>query len=163
MVNLKKAFILSFSILLPIILYFFLRFFGDNKYVVSEVNYGCYEILLKSAFSERNVRSDVILVDIRFNLKNSLVDNLLTKLYSNKKIDIITLSEIDRNLNWAVLETGFFKDTNSITCFESDIKNDHVLLLVNEYKVRGIYDLNDLDEYDRLNVEIDIINLENEK
>ena len=24
--------------------------------------------------------------------------------------------------------------------------------------VRGIYDLNDLDEYDRLNVEIDIIN-----
>ena len=163
MVNLKKAFILSFSILLPIILYFFLRFFGDNKYVVSKVNYSCYEILLKSAFSERNVRSDVILVDIRFNLKNSLVDNLLTKLYSNKKIDIITLSEIDRNLNWAVLETGFFEDTKSITCFKSDIKNDHVLLLDNEYKVRGIYDINDLDEYDRLNVEIDIINLENEK
>ena len=109
------------------------------------------------------MRSDVILVDVRFNLKNSLVDNLLTKLYSNKKIDIITLSEIDRNLNWAVLETGFFNDTKSTTCFKPDIKNDHVLLLDNEYKVRGIYDLNDLDEYDRLNVEIDIINLENEK
>ena len=31
MVNLKKVFILSFSILLPVIIYFFLRFFGDNS------------------------------------------------------------------------------------------------------------------------------------
>ncbi len=162
MINLKKAFILSFSILLPIILYFFLRFFGDNKYVVSEVNYECDEVLL-SALYEQDKESEIILVDIRFNLKNSLVDNLLTKLYSNKKIDIITLSEIDRNLNWTVLKTDFFNETNDIICFKSDIKSDYVLLLDNENKVRGIYDLNELDEYDRLNVEIDIINLKNEK
>ncbi|MAD59510.1 MAG: hypothetical protein CMB81_04165 [Flammeovirgaceae bacterium] len=162
MINLKKAFILSFSILLPIILYFFLRFFGDNKYVVSEVNYECDEVLL-SALYKQDKESEIILVDIRFNLKNSLVDNLLTKLYSNKKIDIITLSEIDRNLNWTVLKTDFFNETNDIICFKSDIKSDYVLLLDNENKVRGIYDLNELDEYDRLNVEIDIINLKNEK
>tara|TARA_Y100000768_G_scaffold186056_1_gene139386 strand:- start:2934 stop:3419 length:486 start_codon:yes stop_codon:yes gene_type:complete len=159
MINLKKAFILSFSILLPIILYFFLRVFGENRYEVSEVDYGCYEELLNSAFSEQVKRSEVILIDIRFNLKNSLVDNLLTKLYSNKKIDIITLSEINRNLNWDVIETDFFSETHEKICFESDDKKDYVLLLDNEYKVRGIYDLNDLDEYDRLNVEIDIVNI----
>jgi len=159
MINLKKAFILSFSILLPIILYFFLRVFGENRYEVSEVDYGCYEELLNSAFSEQVKRSEVILIDIRFNLKNSLVDNLLTKLYSNKKIDIITLSEINRNLNWDVIETNFFSETDEKICFESDDKKDYVLLLDNEYKVRGIYDLNDLDEYDRLNVEIDIVNI----
>jgi hypothetical protein len=159
MINLKKAFILSFSILLPIILYFFLKFFGENKYVVSEVDYGCYEELIKTTFSEQDIRSEVILVDIRFDLKNSLVDNLLTKLYSNKKIDIITLSEINRNLSWDVLKTDFFSDTNEMICFESESKKDYVLLLDSELKVRGIYDLNNLDEYDRLNVEIDIVNL----
>lgn len=159
MINLKKAFILSFSILLPIILYFFLKFFGENKYVVSEVDYGCYEELIKTTFSEQDNRSEVILVDIRFDLKNSLVDNLLTKLYSNKKIDIITLSEINRNLSWDVLKTDFFSDTNEMICFESESKKDYVLLIDSELKVRGIYDLNNLDEYDRLNVEIDIVNL----
>jgi hypothetical protein len=159
MINLKKAFILSFSILLPIILYFFLKFFGENKYVVSEVDYGCYEELIKTTFSEEDNRSEVILVDIRFDLKNSLVDNLLTKLYSNKKIDIITLSEINRNLSWDVLKTDFFSDTNEMICFESESKKDYVLLIDSELKVRGIYDLNNLDEYDRLNVEIDIVNL----
>jgi hypothetical protein len=159
MINLKKAFILSFSILLPIILYFFLKFFGENKYVVSEVDYGCYEELIKTTFSEQDIRSEVILVDIRFDLKNSLVDNLLTKLYSNKKIDIITLSEINRNLSWDVLKTDFFSDTNEMICFESESKKDYVLLIDSELKVRGIYDLNNLDEYDRLNVEIDIVNL----
>ena len=159
MINLKKAFILSFSILLPIILYFFLKFFGENKYVVSEVDYGCYEELIKTTFSEQDIRSEVILVDIRFDLKNSLVDNLLTKLYSNKKIDIITLSEINRNLSWDVLKTDFFSYTNEMICFESESKKDYVLLIDSELKVRGIYDLNNLDEYDRLNVEIDIVNL----
>jgi hypothetical protein len=159
MINLKKAFILSFSILLPIILYFFLKFFGENKYVVSEVDYGCYEELIKTTFSEEDNRSEVILVDIRFDLKNSLVDNLLTKLYSNKKIDIITLSKINRNLSWNVIKTDFFSDTNDMICFESESKKDYVLLLDSDLKVRGIYDLNNLDEYDRLNVEIDIINL----
>ena len=43
-------------------------------------------------------------------------------------------------------------------CFDTDNGDDHVLLLDKELIVRGIYDLNDLDEYDRLNVEIDIIN-----
>lgn len=159
MINLKKAFILSFSILLPIILYFFLKFFGENKYVVSEVDYGCYEELIKTTFSEQDIRSEVILVDIRFDLKNSLVDNLLTKLYSNKKIDIITLSKINRNLSWNVIKTDFFSDTNDMICFESESKKDYVLLLDSDLKVRGIYDLNNLDEYDRLNVEIDIVNL----
>ena len=158
MVNLKKVFILSFSILLPVIIYFFLRFFGDNTYEVSEVRYDCYKILSSFNFRDKERNDNVFLVDVRYKLKNPLVDNLLNKLYSNKNIEIITLSSIARNLEWKVIETNFFDISEGKKCFDNDNGDDHVLLLDKELMVRGIYDLNDLDEYDRLNVEIDIIN-----
>ena len=158
MVNLKKVFILSFSILLPVIIYFFLRFFGNNTYEVSEVRYDCYKTLSSFNFRDKERNDNVFLVDVRYKLKNPLVDNLLNKLYSNKNIEIITLSSIARNLEWKVIETNFFDISKRKKCFDTDNGDDHVLLLDKELMVRGIYDLNDLDEYDRLNVEIDIIN-----
>ena len=158
MVNLKKVFILSFSILLPVIIYFFLRFFGNNTYEVSEVRYDCYKILSSFNFRDKERNDNVFLVDVRYKLKNPLVDNLLNKLYSNKNIEIITLSSIARNLEWKVIEINFFDINEGKKCFDTDNGDDHVLLLDKELMVRGIYDLNDLDEYDRLNVEIDIIN-----
>ena len=158
MVNLKKVFILSFSILLPVIIYFFLRFFGNNTYEVSEVRYDCYKTLSSFNFRDKERNDNVFLVDVRYKLKNPLVDNLLNKLYSNKNIEIITLSSIARNLEWKVIETNFFDISETKKCFDTDNGDDHVLLLDKELIVRGIYDLNDLDEYDRLNVEIDIIN-----
>ena len=158
MVNLKKVFILSFSILLPVIIYFFLRFFGDNTYEVSEVRYDCYKILSSFNFRDKERNDNVFLVDVRYKLKNPLVDNLLNKLHSNKNIEIITLSSIARSLEWKVIETNFFDISEGNKCFDTDNGDDHVLLLDKEQMVRGIYDLNDLDEYDRLNVEIDIIN-----
>ena len=158
MVNLKKVFILSFSILLPLIIYFFLRFFGNNTYEVSEVRYDCYKTLSSFNFRDKERNDNVFLVDVRYKLKNPLVDNLLNKLYSNKNIEIITLSSIARNLEWKVIETNFFDISKRKKCFDTDNGDDHVLLLDKGQMVRGIYDLNDLDEYDRLNVEIDIIN-----
>ena len=158
MVNLKKVFILSFSILLPVIIYFFLRFFGNNTYEVSEVRYDCYKTLSSFNFRDKERNDNVFLVDVRYKLKNPLVDNLLNKLYSNKNIEIITLSSIASNLEWKVIETNFFDIKKKKKCFDTDNGDDHVLLLDKELMVRGIYDLNDLDEYDRLNVEIDIIN-----
>ena len=158
MVNLKKVFILSFSILLPVIIYFFFRFFGNNTYEVSEVRYDCYKTLSSFNFRDKERNDNVFLVDVRYKLKNPLVDNLLNKLYSNKNIEIITLSSIARNLEWKVIETNFFDISEEKKCFDTDNGDDHVLLLDKELIVRGIYDLNDLDEYDRLNVEIDIIN-----
>ena len=158
MVNLKKVFILSFSILLPVIIYFFLRFFGNNTYEVSEVRYDCYKILSSFNFRDKERNDNVFLVDVRYKLKNPLVDNLLNKLYSNKNIEIITLSSTARNLEWKVVETNLFDISEGKKCFDTDNGDDNVLLLDKELMVRGIYDLNDLDEYDRLNVEIDIIN-----
>ncbi len=158
MVNLKKVFILSFSILLPVIIYFFLRFFGNNTYEVSEVRYDCYKTLSSFNFRDKERNDNVFLVDVRYKLKNPLVDNLLNKLYSNKNIEIITLSSIARNLEWKVIETNFFDISKGKKCFDTDNGDDYVLILDKELMVRGIYDLNDLDEYDRLNVEIDIIN-----
>ena len=158
MVNLKKVFILSFSILLPIIIYFFLRFFGNNTYEVSQVRYDCYNTLLSFNLQNEATFENIFLIDVRSKSKNPLVDNLLNKLHSNKEIDIITLSSINRNLNWEVIETNFFELNKGLKCFDKDVGDDHVLLVDKNFMVRGIYNLNDLDEFDRLNVEIDIIN-----
>ena len=158
MINLKKVFILSFSILLPIIIYFFLRFFGNNTYEVSQVRYDCYNTLLSFNLQNEARFENIFLVDVRSKSKNPLVDNLLNKLHSNKEIDIITLSSINRNLNWEVIETNFFELNKGLKCFDKDVGDDHVLLVDKNFMVRGIYNLNDLDEFDRLNVEIDIIN-----
>tara|TARA_Y100000768_G_scaffold285348_1_gene219831 strand:+ start:1102 stop:1590 length:489 start_codon:yes stop_codon:yes gene_type:complete len=158
MINLKKVFILSFSILLPIIIYFFLRFFGNNTYEVSQVRYDCYNTLLSFNLQNEATFENIFLIDVRSKSKNPLVDNLLNKLHSNKEIDIITLSSINRNLNWEVIETNFFELNKGLKCFDKDVGDDHVLLVDKNFMVRGIYNLNDLDEFDRLNVEIDIIN-----
>ena len=158
MINLKKVFILSFSILLPIIIYIFLRFFGNNTYEVSQVRYDCYNTLLSFNLQNEARFKNIFLVDVRSKSKNPLVDNLLNKLHSNKKIDIITLSSINRNLNWTVIETNFFELNKGLKCFDKDVGDDHVLLVDKNFMVRGIYNLSDLDEFDRLNVEIDIIN-----
>ena len=158
MVNLKKVFILSFSILLPIIIYFFLRFFGNNTYEVSQVRYDCYNTLLSFNLQNEATFENIFLIDVRSKSKNPLVDNLLNKLHSNKEIDIITLSSINRNLNWEVIETNFFELNKGLKCFDKDVGDDHVLLVDKNFMVRGIYNLSDLDEFDRLNVEIDIIN-----
>ena len=158
MINLKKVFILSFSILLPIIIYFFLRFFGNNTYEVSQVRYDCYNTLLSFNLQNEATFENIFLIDVRSKSKNPLVDNLLNKLHSNKEIDIITLSSINRNLNWTVIETNFFELNKGLKCFDKDVGDDHVLLVDKNFMVRGIYNLSDLDEFDRLNVEIDIIN-----
>tara|TARA_B100000886_G_scaffold291061_1_gene216503 strand:- start:505 stop:993 length:489 start_codon:yes stop_codon:yes gene_type:complete len=158
MINLKKVFILSFSILLPIIIYFFLRFFGNNTYEVSQVRYDCYNTLLTLNLQNEASFENIFLIDIRSKSKNPLVDNLLNKLHSNKEIDIITLSSINRNLKWKVIETNFLELNKGLKCFDKDVGDDHVLLVDKNIKVRGIYNLSDLDEFDRLNVEIDILN-----
>ena len=158
MINLKKVFVLSFSILLPIIIYFFLRFFGNNTYEVSQVRYDCYNTLLSFNLQNEATFENIFLIDVRSKSKNPLVDNLLNKLHSNKEIDIITLSSINRNLNWEVIETNLFELNKGFKCFDEDVGDDYVLLVDKNFKVRGIYNLSDLDEFDRLNVEIDIIN-----
>jgi len=158
MINLKKVFVLSFSILLPIIIYFFLRFFGNNTYEVSQVRYDCYNTLLSFNLQNEATFENIFLIDVRSKSKNPLVDNLLNKLHSNKEIDIITLSSINRNLNWEVIEINLFELNKGFKCFDEDVGDDHVLLVDKNFKVRGIYNLSDLDEFDRLNVEIDIIN-----
>ena len=127
MVNLKKVFILSFSILLPVIIYFFLRFFGNNTYEVSEVRYDCYKTLSSFNFRDKEKNDNVFLVDVRYKLKNPLVDNLLNKLYSNKNIEIITLSSIARNLEWKVIETNFFDISERKKCFDTDNGDDCLL------------------------------------
>ena len=79
-----KVFVLSFSLLFPIIIYLFLRLFGDNKYEISLSNIECdYLVNNKEIFN--NLRSNKIkIVDVRDGGKNYLINNHIKKIYLKK-------------------------------------------------------------------------------
>ncbi|MBV20493.1 MAG: hypothetical protein CL870_05280, partial [Cytophagia bacterium] len=90
-------------------------------------------------------------------------DNYLNKVFLNKKIKIITLSEQDRNLKWTNIPLSKLTIDNLLMCYSrNDTFNSFVLLLDKENSIRGIYNIELQSEFERLNVEIDILKLENE-
>ena len=92
-----------------------------------------------------------------------MIDNYLNKIFLNKKIKIITLSEQDRNLNWTNIPLSKLTIDNLLMCYsKNDTFKSLVLLLDKANTMRGIYNIELQSEFERLNVEIDILKLENE-
>tara|TARA_B100001996_G_C18495906_1_gene529510 strand:+ start:118 stop:612 length:495 start_codon:yes stop_codon:yes gene_type:complete len=164
MKSFNKGLILFFSLLLPILLFLFLKYFGDNKYEIQKYDFGC-EIKLEDINELSNVISlnEIKVLDIRIDDNSKLIDNYLNKIFLNKKIKIITLSEEDRNLNWINLSLSKLTLNNLLKCYTSaNTYKSFVLLLDNSNKLRGLYNIELQSEIERLNVEIDILKLENE-
>ena len=158
-----KVFVLSFSLLFPIIIYLFLRLFGDNKYEISLSNIECdYLVNNKEIFN--NLKSNKIkIVDVRDGGKNYLINNHIKKIYLKKEIDIITISEIKLNLDWTSIDMNINYLDSLFSCnkFGDEFKS-FIFLLDRNNKIRGLYNSISDEEIERLNVEIDILDLNNE-
>ena len=96
----KKGFILLFSLLFPIIVFLFLKFYGQNEYELSVYNSSCSEIIDEYIINDFNRKNNIRIVDIRMADNDILVDNYINKLEINDQIEVITLSNKLRNLNW---------------------------------------------------------------
>ena len=159
----NKGLVLFFSLLLPILLFLFLKYFGNNKYEIQKFNFEC-EIKLEDIDDLNDALSlnEIKVIDIRIDDNSKLIDNYINKVFLNKKIKIITLSDQDRNLNWFDLLISKSTLDKLLKCYSANSLKSFVLLLDRKNTLRGIYNIELQSEIERLNVEIDILKLENE-
>ena len=159
----NKGLVLFFSLLLPILLFLFLKYFGNNKYEIQKYNFEC-EIKLEDidVLNDALSLNEIKVLDIRINDNSKLIDNYINKVFLNKKIKIITLSEQDRNLNWIDLLLSKSTLDKLLKCYSANSLKSFVLLLDKNNTLRGNYNIELQSEIERLNVEIDILKLENE-
>ena len=159
----NKGLVLFFSLLLPTLLFLFLKYFGNNKYEIQKYNFEC-EIKLEDIDDLNDALSlnEIKVIDIRIDDNSKLIDNYINKVFLNKKIKIITLSEQDRNLNWFNLLISKSTLDKLLKCYSANSLKSFVLLLDKKNTLRGIYNIELQSEIERLNVEIDILKLENE-
>lgn len=160
----KKGFILLFSLLFPIIVFLFLKFYGQNEYELSVYNSSCSEIIDEYIIKDFNRKNNIRIVDVRITDNDILVDNYINKLEINDEIEVITLSNKLRTLNWLniVVERGLIERLSG--CIENEyLDKSFVLLLDKQNRVRGHFYSADRKDIERLDVEIDILLLQYEK
>jgi len=160
----KKGFILLFSLLFPIIVFLFLKFYGQNEYELSVYNSSCSEIIDEYIINDFNRKNNIRIVDIRMADNDILVDNYINKLEINDQIEVITLSNKLRNLNWLNIVVDKVLIERLSECIQNEyLDKSFILLLDKQNRVRGHFYSADRKEIERLDVEIDILLLEYEK
>lgn len=157
----RKGFVLLFALLFPVIIFLFLKFFGQNEYELSVYNSSCYDSIGK-IFSDSKVSlNNIKILDVRLNNDNLLIDNYVNKLEISDEIKVITLSDQLRNLKWLNIKDDSSLIKNLTTCIENIVfEKSFILLLDKNNNVRGYFDSADRGEIERLDVEIDILKLE---
>ena len=155
----KKVFILSFSLFLPLIIYLFLRVFGENKYEVPVIENSC-DLIISSLQVKELSESKLKLIDIRSGENNILIDNYINKILNSKNIFVITLSNENRYQNWMYynVKKSFLESFYQCNNLEGDL-SPFIVLLDKQNVTRGLYDPSKSEDIDRLNVEIDILRL----
>ena len=154
----RKGFILLFSLLFPVIVFLFLKFFGQNEYELSIYNSSCSD-LIENLLKEPN--NNIKLLDVRLNDDNLLIDNYINKLDISNEIKVITLSDQPRNLEWMSIRVDNLLIKNLTKCVENVVFDKSFILLIDtKNNVRGYFYSTDRGEIERLDVEIDILRLE---
>ena len=153
-----KGFILLFALLFPVIVFLFLKFFGQNEYKLSIYNSSCSD-LIENLLKEPN--NNIKLLDVRLRDDNLLIDNYINKLDISNEIKVITLSDQPRNLEWMSIRVDNLLIKNLTKCVENVVFDKSFILLIDtKNNVRGYFNSTDRGEIERLDVEIDILRLE---
>ena len=157
----RKGFVLLFALLFPVIIFLFLKFFGQNEYELSVYNSSCSDSIGK-IFSDSKVSlNNIKILDVRLNNDDLLIDNYVNKLEINDEIKVITLSDQLRNLKWLNIKDDSSLIKSLTSCIENIVfEKSFILLLDKNNNIRGYFDSADRGEIERLDVEIDILKLE---
>lgn len=157
----RKGFILLFALLFPIIVFLFLKFFGQNEYELSVYKSSCFDVVENLLIENNQKNNNIKLLDVRLDDNNILINNYINKLEFNSEIEVITLSDQLRNLNWLSIEVEKSLITDLSSCINNiEFSKSFILLLDSKNKVRGYFNSTERGEIERLEVEIDILKLE---
>ena len=114
----RKGFVLLFALLFPVIIFLFLKLFGQNEYELSVYNSSCSDSIGK-IFSDSKVSlNNIKILDVRLNNDNLLIDNYINKLEISDEIKVITLSDQLRNLKWLNIKDDSSLIKSLTTCIE---------------------------------------------
>lgn len=157
----RKGFILLFALLFPIIVFLFLKFFGQNEYELSVYKSSCFDVVENLLIENNQKKNNIKLLDVRLDDNNILINNYINKLEFNSEIEVITLSDQLRNLKWLSIEVEKSLITDLSSCISNiEFSKSFILLLDSKNKVRGYFNSTERGEIERLEVEIDILKLE---
>ncbi|MBI3221083.1 MAG: hypothetical protein HYZ44_16345 [Bacteroidetes bacterium] len=154
----RKNVLLSLALLLPVLVFVFLKFFGKNKFDIPvfhqervEVTGDCdlkYEVpyvVPKETLSKLNC----VLGEPSIILFSDLVGESKTRLEAEiqkKKLNLIAAG--------GLLNT---EELRKLSCIFVMPSGSNAVLVDGEQRIRGYYELNDRDETDRLIVELKIL------
>lgn len=155
--NFKKILFLSLALLLPIAVFLFLKSFGKNEFAVEPLFQQSVDMPANCDFEFKApyVVNDSILNKIKWSERDSL-----TLLIFDKSTDKRIASQESRlrtELRVGVNFLAISERAPTVNCAFL-LKPSHNAVLIDAKKrIRGQYDLTDLDEADRLIMEVNII------
>ena len=166
-----KWFVLSISIIIPLIISFFLHFFGKNNYEVPifhEESVGNYSFcFLKVEFpfyvtsdSIFEIGENFILIDIRLDDENqNFINNEIERLLNNNFIiDLYSITSSSLDNDWKILTLNKPELIKYVNCkFLYDINFSSLILIDKFGRIRGYYESNSEDEFERLSAELKIL------
>ena len=166
-----KGFILSISIIIPLIISFFLHFFGENNYEVPIFhnesigsNFFCsskveFPFYVKSD-SIFEIGKNFILIDIRLDDENqNFINNEIERLLNNNFIiDVYSIASIQLDNDWKTSLINKPELIKYVSCkFLYDINFSSLILIDKFGRIRGYYQSNSEDEFERLSAELKIL------
>tara|TARA_B100001996_G_scaffold350394_1_gene309731 strand:- start:686 stop:1210 length:525 start_codon:yes stop_codon:yes gene_type:complete len=166
-----KGFILSISIIIPLIISFVLHFFGKNNYEVpifhkeSVGNYSFCFSKVEFPFYVKSdsifeIRENFILIDIRLDDENkNFINNELERLLNNNFIiDVYSITSSRLDNDWKTLTLNKSELIKYVSCkFLYDINFSSLILIDRFGRIRGYYESNSEDEFERLSAELKIL------
>jgi len=172
MISRLKGFILFFIILIPLFISLFLHNFGNNKFDVPiyyqekfSNNSSCSNQIYFPYFlisdSVLEIGKKLIIIDIRFNDKSDLfTNNQIKRLLNNDFVlDIYSISSHKLDLRWKTINFRFPDLNKYVSCKLLYNTNSSFIVLIDKLgRIRGYYDSNSEEEFDRLSAELKILN-----
>lgn len=169
----NKIVVISLVLLSPVAVILFLNSFGENEYElpvyykdgnpIAECKQGEVQHTVDLAFVNQN-RVELPAL-FHFSIQQNFSQDLLNVLSRYPKIEVynLTLKKEDNDFNQIALDSADYSRVMNCEFImgESkwiDLPIDNRLVLVDtERRIRGYFDVEDIDEIDRLDTELDIM------
>jgi hypothetical protein len=156
----KKIIFLFLALILPVLIFIFLRTFGKNEFNVpliyaegvAEIPTGC----------DYKYNAPYVLADTIVNKLDPRGNSLIVVNYSDQEEALMQLVQRMNDRRLVIISSG---DPDVTVLQQNTFKNcalllkepNNVVVIDNQKQIRGYYDVNDRDELDRLQAELNIL------
>ena len=167
-----RGLILFFIILIPLFISLFLHNFGSNRFDVPiyhkeylSDSFSCaskitfpYHVISDSILE---IGKELIIMDVRlYDAKDLFINNQIKRLFNNNfLLNVYTISSNELDLEWNTFNFKISDLNKYVSCkLLHDINSSSLILIDKLGRIRGYYNSNSEDDFERLSAEIKILN-----